>query len=47
MMDDVLVFGQTQQKHDLKLEAVLCRISKAGVTLNSEKCQLSTGSVKF
>ena len=42
MMDDVLVFGQTQQEHDLRLEAVLSKISKAGVTLNSDKCQFST-----
>ena len=47
MMDDVLVFGQTQQEHDLKLEAVLSKISKAGVTLNSDKCQFSTNTVKF
>ena len=47
MMDDVLVFGQTQQEHDLRLEAVLSKISKAGVTLNSDKCQFSTDTVKF
>ena len=47
MMDDVLVFGQTQQEHDLRLEATLNRIRKAGVTLNSDKCEFSTGSVKF
>ena len=47
MMDDVLVFGQTQQEHDLKLEAVLSKISKAGVTLNSDKCQFSTNTAKF
>ena len=44
MMDDVLVFGQTQQEHDLRLEAVL---KKNGVTLNLEKCQFSTDAVKF
>ena len=47
MMDDVLVFGQTQQEHDLRLEAALNKIRKAGITLNSEKCEFSTGSVKF
>ena len=41
MMDDVLVFGQIQQEHDLRLEAVL---KKNGVTLNLEKCQFSTVS---
>ena len=47
MMDNVLVFGETQQKHDLRLEAVLNKISKAGITLNPDKCQFSTTSVKF
>ena len=47
MMDDLLVFGQTQQEHDLRLEAVLSKISKAGVTLNSDKCQFSADTVKF
>ena len=47
MMDDVLVFGATQREHDLRLDAVLDKISKAGVTLNLDKCQFSTDSVKF
>ena len=47
MMDDVLVFGQTHQEHNLRLEAVLKNISTAGVALNLEKCQFSTGAVKF
>ena len=47
MMDDVLVFGETQQEHNLRLEAVLNKISKVGITLNPDKCQFSTGSVKF
>ena len=41
------MFGQTQQEHDLRLQAVLNTVSKAGVTLNPEKCLFSTGSVKF
>ena len=32
MMDDMLVFGETQQEHDLRLEAVLNKISKAEIT---------------
>ena len=47
MMDNVLVFGQTQQEHDLRLEAALNKIREAGVTFNSDKCEFSTGSVKF
>ena len=47
MIDDILVFGQSQQEHDQRLELVLKRINRAGVTLNSEKCEFSKGSVKF
>ena len=38
LMDDVLVYGQDQEDHDKKLEAVLLRIQSAGVTLNPDKC---------
>ena len=47
MIDDILVFGQSQQEHDQRLDSVLKRISKAGITLNSEKCEFSKNSVKF
>ena len=47
MMDNLLVFGKTQEEHDLRLEAVLQKISAAGITLNLDKCQFSTDAVKF
>ena len=47
MIDDILVFGQSQQEHDKRLELVLNRINRAGITLNSEKCEFSKRSVKF
>ena len=47
MIDDILVFGHSQQEHDQRLESVLKRINRAGVTLNSEKCEFSMGSVTF
>ena len=40
-IDDILVFGQSQQEHDQRLESILKRINRAGVTLNSEKCEFS------
>ena len=46
-MDDVLVFGATQQEHDRRLAATLERINAAGVSLNKEKCKFSVGVVKF
>ena len=47
IIDDILDFGQSQQEHDQRLDSVLTRISKAGITLNSEKCEFSKNSVKF
>ena len=46
-MDDVLVFGKTQQEHDDRLTAVLQCIKDAGVTLNPDKCVFSKRQVKF
>lgn len=46
-MDDVLVFGKTQQEHDDRLTAVLERIRDARVTLNPDKCVFSKRQVKF
>ena len=47
MIDDILVLGQSQQEHDQRLESVLKRLIKAGITLNSEKCEFSKKCVKF
>ena len=46
-MDDVLVFGQDQAEHDLRLEAVLRRVEEAGATLNPEKCEFNRESLTF
>ena len=47
MVDDVLVYGRTQEEHDQRLSAVLERIEQAGGTLNREKCEFSKSSVRF
>eukprot|EP00731_Ephydatia_muelleri_P002671 Em0001g2671a len=47
LIDDVQVFGATQEEHDLRLGGVLARIQAAGVTLNDKKCVFSTTTVKF
>ena len=41
-MDDVLVFGHTQEGHDQHLQDTLSRIAAAGLTLNKEKCVFKT-----
>ena len=46
-MDDVLVFGSTQEEHDQRLLALLECIRAAGVSLNKEKCKFSVSTVKF
>ena len=46
-MDDILVFGATQEQHDQRLMATLDRIKTAGVSLNKAKCKFSVNSVKF
>jgi len=47
MIDDILLFGQSQEEHDHRLELALDRINKTGITLNSEKCEFSKSCVKF
>ena len=46
-MDDVLVFGQNQEEHDSRLHQTLMYIQKAGLTLNSKKCEFSKPSLTF
>ena len=45
LMDDVLIFGKSQAKHDDRLKEVLKRIESTGVTLNLSKCEFS--NLKF
>ena len=46
-MDDVLIFGATQEDHDQHLNATLQRLETAGVTLNPSKCEFSVDHIKF
>ena len=47
VMDDILVFGQSQEQHDNRLNAVLECLSTAGITLNSSKCEFSKNQLIF
>ena len=47
MLDDVLIYGKSQEEHDQHLERALERIGNSGVTLNLDKCQFSKTSVRF
>ena len=46
-IDDILIFGETQEIHDKKLEEVLSRIQKEGLTLNKAKCKFSQPKIDF
>lgn len=47
LIDDILIFGQDQNEHDVRLQAALRQLQEAGVTLNPEKCAFSQHSLKF
>ena len=47
IMDDILIFGTTRQEHNSQLQAVLKRLSSAGITLNSRKCEFYKTNLMF
>ena len=47
LMDDILVYGETREEHDVRLREVLQRLRDLGMTLNPEKCAFAQSSVKF
>ena len=47
VMDDILVFGQSQEQHDTRLDSVLNRLASSGITLNSIKCEFSKNKLIF
>ena len=47
LVDDTLITGRTKEEHDRRLNQVLTRLEKAGLTLGLEKCAFDQSSVKF
>lgn len=47
VMDDILIWGETEQQHDARLEAVLNRLKQHNVKLNREKCKLNVTEVSY
>ena len=45
--DDILIHGQSQEEHDIALNAVIERLVGKGLTLNKSKCKLNQTDVKF
>ena len=46
-MDDILVFGESKEVHDARLQSVLQTLSSAGLTLNKDKCEFEREEVVF
>ena len=45
--DDLLVYGTSQEEHDMRLRAVLERLREKNLTLNREKCRFNKTRVEF
>ena len=45
-IDDILIFGSSQEEHDENLTKVLEKIESVGLTLN-DKCEFNKRSIKF
>ena len=47
LMDDILIYGRSQEEHHARSVVVLERLRKEGVTLNKDKCQFVIIRIKF
>ena len=47
LVDDILVYGNTQEEHNTHLLAVLQRIKEAGLTLSKDKCEFNQTHIKY
>ena len=47
LIDDILVYENSQEEHDKHLTAVSHKVAAAGITLNLEKCEISCKEIKF
>ncbi|KAK2717929.1 hypothetical protein QYM36_006651 [Artemia franciscana] len=47
LIDDILVYGKSQEEHDNRLRAVLKRAREKGVRFNREKCTFGMEQVKY
>ena len=47
LIDDILIYGSTQEGHNKRLQAAFEHIQSAGATLNKENCEFSKATIKF
>lgn len=45
--DDILVYGKTQEEHDIALNRTFKRLNDRGLTLNKQKCELNKNRITF
>ncbi|XP_062557896.1 uncharacterized protein K02A2.6-like [Armigeres subalbatus] len=46
-IDDILVYAKTQEEHDRRVQAVLCRLEEFGLTVNMVKSEIGKTAVDF
>ena len=46
-LDDIIVFGESPEKHDENLKVLLEKIKNCGLKLNKQKCSFRTHEVQF
>ena len=46
-MDDVLIYGSSQEEHDQRLTKALNRIQSSRITLNPDKCEFNKEKLTF
>ncbi|KAK2723355.1 hypothetical protein QYM36_001875 [Artemia franciscana] len=47
IIDDMIVYGETQEEHDERLAVILERTLVKGIRFNEEKCEFSVSRVKY
>ena len=47
MIDDIIIFADSIQEHDKRLDAVLSKLKASGMTLNAEKCVYRMNELQF
>ena len=47
MSDDIIIVGATQEEHDIRLEKVVQKLNKHGLTLNATKCQINVPELTY
>ena len=45
--DDIIVWGSTQQEHDMRLEQLIARLGECGLTVNNDKCRFDQTELWF